>query len=882
VPEVPDTWKHAFARFASAGLRSSAARRLAATIGAGALLWALPYVPPASPVHLPATLTAGGGWLDRFNAWRTTTGVSALTENPSWSQGDYNHALYMVKNDLVTHYETPGVPYYTAAGDTAARNSNIEVSSTTAVTDQQAIDWWMGAPFHAMNMMDPRLQQTGFGAYREAKSGWESGFAVDTIRGNSFSGGTYPVYWPGNGVTEPLTNYSGYEYPDPLQACPGYSLPAGLPVFIEVGGNVSTTAGPTHSFTGNGVSLEHCVIDSNNGSVGSYLTQRGAVIVVPRQPLQSGVRYVIALTVNGVAYTWSFRVGPTLLPQLTVSGVSPIGGPPSGGTTVTITGTGFSNGMTGIKFGTTPAASFTVVNDTTATAVSPAHAAGTVDVTVTTAAGTSATSALDQFIFGACTSATAAAAPPSPSTVGATVTITASAGGCTSPLYAFWLMYPDGTWHMLQAFGSNTWKWNTSTFAAGNYTIHVWANNTGDSQAGYETFGTIDYSVLLSGACASSGLTFTGPATRLAGSPVAFTATSGGCASPRYEYWVGDPYGNWSLGRPFTSDPTWSWDTAGLAPGAYTVHVWANQAGDPMASWEAYGSSTVTLAGCTSAALTPANPSAPVASTVTLSATSTGCSNPQYEFWVMYPDGTWHLAQGFGAATFNWNTAGLETGTYTVHVWANQQGASTAAWESYGSDTVTLTGCSSAALSPANPSAVAGSIVTLTATSSGCSNPQYEFWVMYPDGTWHLAQGFGGATFTWNTFGLAPGTYTVHVWANQQSASTASWETYGSDTVILTGCTSAALSPPSGSAAAGTPVTFTASASGCPNPLYELWLQYPDGTWHVMQPFSASNTWKWTTVGFAKGNYVVHVWANNQGADYSTYETYGSATYTLT
>ena len=62
---------------------------------------------------------------------------------------------------------------------------------------------------------------------------------------------------------------------------------------------------------------------------------------------------------------------------------------------MTITGTGFT-GATAVDFGTTPATSFTVVSDTTITADSPAGT-GTVDVTVTTPGGTSATSSADQF-----------------------------------------------------------------------------------------------------------------------------------------------------------------------------------------------------------------------------------------------------------------------------------------------------------------------------------------------------------------------------------------------------------------------------------------------------------------------------------------------------
>ena len=248
-------------------------------------------------------------WLARFNYWRSTAGLPKVAENATWSSGDYLHSRWMVKNNLAAHDETPGTPYYTTAGDLAGNSGNIAVNSTTSSPDTSAIDWWMGAPFHAMAMMDPRLKTTGFGAYRENRtSGWDAGFSLDTSRGNPFSGGSYPVFWPGNGKTVPLRTYSGNESPNPLQACPGYSGTVGLPVFVEVGGNVATTAGPVHSFTGNGTALAHCVIDSRNAAVGSYLKWRGGVIVIPQKPLVAGVTYVVTLTVNGVPRAWTFSV----------------------------------------------------------------------------------------------------------------------------------------------------------------------------------------------------------------------------------------------------------------------------------------------------------------------------------------------------------------------------------------------------------------------------------------------------------------------------------------------------------------------------------------------------------------------------------------------
>src|SRR2546428_12996670 len=68
-----------------------------------------------------------------------------------------------------------------------------------------------------------------------------------------------------------------------------------------------------------------------------------------------------------------------------------------GGSSVTITGTNFS-GAAAVRFGNNAAGSFTVNSATQITATSPAGI-GTVDVTVTTAGGTSATSTGDRFTY---------------------------------------------------------------------------------------------------------------------------------------------------------------------------------------------------------------------------------------------------------------------------------------------------------------------------------------------------------------------------------------------------------------------------------------------------------------------------------------------------
>jgi hypothetical protein len=84
------------------------------------------------------------------------------------------------------------------------------------------------------------------------------------------------------------------------------------------------------------------------------------------------------------------------LPVVTL--VDPDDGVAAGGALVEISGANFA-GATAVKFATTSAASFDVVSGGTIEVIAPAHAAGQVDVTVVTPAGTSATSAATKFTY---------------------------------------------------------------------------------------------------------------------------------------------------------------------------------------------------------------------------------------------------------------------------------------------------------------------------------------------------------------------------------------------------------------------------------------------------------------------------------------------------
>jgi len=84
--------------------------------------------------------------------------------------------------------------------------------------------------------------------------------------------------------------------------------------------------------------------------------------------------------------------------QPVITNISPAVGSSSGGTTVTITGSGFT-GTTAVDFGTVSAASFLVGSDNSISATSPVHWPQVVTVTVTTPGGTSLANNQSFFTF---------------------------------------------------------------------------------------------------------------------------------------------------------------------------------------------------------------------------------------------------------------------------------------------------------------------------------------------------------------------------------------------------------------------------------------------------------------------------------------------------
>jgi hypothetical protein len=188
--------------------------------------------------------------------------------------------------------------------------------------------------------------------------------------------------------------------------------------------SISPTAGPsaggtTVTLTGTGLSGATAV--TFGGTAAPGYTVVSATTITATAPAGTGTVDVRVTTVGGSSAI-SAADQFTYVPAPTVTSVSPTAGPTSGGTTVTLTGTGLS-GATAVTFGGTLATGFTVNSATQITATAPAGT-GTVDVRVTTAGGTSATSAADQFTYVAAPTVTSLSPTAGPTGGGTTVTIT--------------------------------------------------------------------------------------------------------------------------------------------------------------------------------------------------------------------------------------------------------------------------------------------------------------------------------------------------------------------------------------------------------------------------------------------------------------------------
>ena len=166
---------------------------------------------------------------------------------------------------------------------------------------------------------------------------------------------------------------------------------------------ISPTSGPSTghtpvTITGTGFTYATSVTFGSVSVTGLNVISDSTITVdSPAQTISTQDVHVSTLS-GASASSNSDRFTYVKPPQPAVTAIAPTQGSTGGGTMVTITGSAFW-GTTKVKFGTSPASSFTVQSATTILAVSPQHAAGTFNVTVVTPGGTSAVGTSTKYAF---------------------------------------------------------------------------------------------------------------------------------------------------------------------------------------------------------------------------------------------------------------------------------------------------------------------------------------------------------------------------------------------------------------------------------------------------------------------------------------------------
>ena len=192
----------------------------------------------------------------------------------------------------------------------------------------------------------------------------------------------------------------------------------GSPTITSISPNQGPVAGGT-SVTITGTNLTGTTGVTFGGSSATNVTVNSSTSVTVTTPAKTAgaVDVTLSTSVGSVTSSGAY----TYLSSPTISSISPNTGALAGGTTVTISGTGFASGAT-VKFGSSNAASVTVNSSTQITAVTPSGSAGTVNIVITNT-DTGTVTATSAFTYAALPTITSLSVTSGTTSGGTSVTI---------------------------------------------------------------------------------------------------------------------------------------------------------------------------------------------------------------------------------------------------------------------------------------------------------------------------------------------------------------------------------------------------------------------------------------------------------------------------
>jgi hypothetical protein len=311
-----------------------------------------------------------------------------------------------------------------SAGDSATANSSVSVNAAAPVVSSVSPAWGDPAGGAAATITGTSL----VGATAVAFGGTAAtSFTVNadgsiTAVAPAHAAGTVDVIVTTPGGTSATSPGDQFSYINSVPTVSGLGTSSG-----QTGGGTSVT------ITGTNLAGATQVNFGNTPASSFTITSPTSIVAIaPAQlagtvPITVTNGYGTSTPVAGGNYTY-IGTAPA------VTAVSPASGPTAGGRIVTITGVNL-NGTSAVSFGGTAASAFTVVSATSIVATAPALAAGTVDITVTTPYGTSATSAADQFTAVPAPTVTGLSSTTGPTGGGSQVTITGTNLSGASQVY---------------------------------------------------------------------------------------------------------------------------------------------------------------------------------------------------------------------------------------------------------------------------------------------------------------------------------------------------------------------------------------------------------------------------------------------------------------
>ena len=272
----------------------------------------------------------------RINEARIAAGVSALNQSVELDRAAQAHSDYQVRNNIFSHYEDAAYPLFTGvdfaqrATTQAYKNyAQTEVIAWIRPTTSGAdhLNWHLNSVYHLAGVLTPNANELGIGftAAAEDSSRVMSSITLG-VTDRRLPPVKEPWIWPVDGATQVPVSFVPYsEMPNPLpDVATNSSIKVGPPIMycrrvnrtvgMRVAGIEIAEAGRSQALPGWILKHSSTTVTAPAGievrDDTNLVYTPHCFFVIPKEPLQKGTVYELALNVEyeGVStrIQWSF------------------------------------------------------------------------------------------------------------------------------------------------------------------------------------------------------------------------------------------------------------------------------------------------------------------------------------------------------------------------------------------------------------------------------------------------------------------------------------------------------------------------------------------------------------------------------------------------